>query len=46
MVIGDRLSALLATPFAVLSLVLVAGLLILAIGELTGLAKMEDDLGE
>lgn len=44
LVIGDRTSALLATPFAILSLVLVAVLLLIAIGELTGIARMEDDL--
>lgn len=46
LVIGDRLSALLATPFAVLSLVLVVIVFIVAIGELTGVAPMNDDLEE
>lgn len=42
--IGERASILLATPLALLSLFLVLVLLVFAIGEITGLYPMTDDL--
>lgn len=44
LIIGDRFSLLLATPLALLSLGLVVLLVILAVGDLSGVAPMEDDL--
>lgn len=46
LLIGDRASLLLVTPLAVLSLLLVVVLVVVALGDLTGFAKMEDDLGD
>ncbi len=46
MVIGDRTSILLATPVALLSLALVSVLLAAALGDVTGLYRMENDLDD
>lgn len=44
LVIGERASLLLATPFALVALGLVVVLFFLAFGEITGLYPMTDDL--
>lgn len=44
LVIGEQASLLLATPFALLSFVLLLALSVFAAGEITGVYPMEDDL--
>lgn len=46
MVIGERASLLLAMPFALLSLGLVIVLLVVALGDVTGIYPMENDLDD
>lgn len=44
LVIGDRLSMLLAAPFATISVILLAVLVLVAGSDLLGIRRMEDDL--
>lgn len=46
LVIGDRLSLLLALPLAALSLILLAILLVTAALDLTRIKRMDDDLSD